>query len=140
MILPLLLLLLLLMMCYSFPFLCFCFFCLLLLLLVVCLYVFFFSVFFVLFCFCFSFIKLVLYRFLAWFSISLTYLKSYTCNSLLYNNPKLYKHLLYPNKAQCHFFVYPKVGGGQLESLCYFDLHTHFVICTVFILSCNHLL
>ena len=28
---------------------------------------------------------------------------------------------------------YLKVGGGQLESLCYFDHHTHFIICTVFI-------
>ena len=33
-----------------------------------------------------------------------------------------------------------KVGGGQLESLCYFDHHTHFIICPVIIFSCNHLL
>ena len=36
-------------------------------------------------------------------------------------------------KAQCHFFVYLKVDGGQLESFCYFDHHTHFV-------TCNHVL
>ena len=47
---------------------------------------------------------------------------------------------LYPSKAQCHFFVYLKVGGGQLESLRYFDHHTHFITCTVIILSCNHVL
>ena len=67
--------------------------------------------------FFFSFIKLVLFRFLAWFSISLTNLDLYTCNSVLYMNPRLYKNslhfLLYPNKAQCHFFVYLKVGVGQ---------------------------
>ena len=99
------------------------------------------------FCFCFlfiliyfslcsSFIKLVLFRSLARFSISLTYLNLHKCNSLLYINPRLYKHVLHLlifNKAQCHFLVYFKVGGGQLESLCYFDHHTHFIICTVFI-------
>ena len=31
-------------------------------------------------------------------------------------------------------------NGGQLESLPYFDRYTHFIICTVIILSCNHLL
>ena len=31
-------------------------------------------------------------------------------------------------------------GGGQLESLRYFDHHTHFMTCTVIILSCNHVL
>ena len=55
-----------------------------------------------------------------------------------------YTHfLLYPSKAQCHqchFFVYLKVGGGQLERLCYFDHHTHFITRTVIILPCNHVL
>ena len=36
--------------------------------------------------------------------------------------------------------VYLKVDGGQLESLCYFDHHTHFLTCIVIILSCNHVL
>ena len=31
-------------------------------------------------------------------------------------------------------------SGGQLESLCYFDHHTHFLTCTVIILSCNRVL
>ena len=44
------------------------------------------------------------------------------------------------SKAQCHFYVYLKVDGGQLESLCYFDHQTHFMTCTVIILSCNHVL
>ena len=42
--------------------------------------------------------------------------------------------------SQVSFLIYLKVGGGQLESLRYFDHHTHFIICTVIILSCNHLL
>ena len=69
----------------------------------------------VVFLFCFVFLvsfvlfftKLVLLRFLAWFSISLTYLNLYTCNFLLCISPRLYRHflhfLLYPNIAQCHF-------------------------------------
>ena len=96
----------------------------------------FFLLFFIYFSLCSSFIKLVLFRSLAWFSISLTSLNLHKCNSLLYINPRLYKHLLHLlifNKAQCHFLVYFKVGGGQLESLCYFDHHTHFIICSVFI-------
>ena len=32
------------------------------------------------------------------------------------------------------------VDGGQLESFCYFDHHTHFLTCIVIILSCNHVL
>ena len=28
--------------------------------------------------------------------------------------------------------------GGQLESFCYFDHHTHFLARIVIILSCNH--
>ena len=121
-------------MCCPFPFF-------LLVVFVCCLFVcwFFLCVFlcflFIYFLFCSSFIKLVLVRFLARFSISLTYLYLHKCNSLLYINPRLYKHFLhlYLNKVQFHFFVYLKVGGGQLESLCYFDHHTHFIICTVFI-------
>ena len=50
------------------------------------------------------------------------------------------KGLAYPSKAQCRFFVYLKVDGGQLESLRYFDHHTHFITRTVIILSCNHVL
>ena len=109
------------------------------LLLVVCMLLAFCVCFFFVFIYfslCSSFIKLVLFRSLARFSISLTYLNLHKCNSLLYINPMLYKrllHLLIFNKAQCHFLVYFKVGGGQLESLCYFDHHTHFIICTVFI-------
>ena len=82
----------------------FCF-CLLLLLLFVCLYVLFFSL----------FAKLVLFRFLAWFSIIISnMLTLYTSNFLLYISPRLYKHfLLYPSKPQCHFFICLKVGGGQ---------------------------
>ena len=64
----------------------------------------------------------------------------YICN-FLYISPRLYKHfLLHPSKAQCHFFINVKVDGGQLESLCYFDYHTHFITHTVIIISCNHVL
>ena len=123
------------MMCCPFPLLLF-------VVVVGCLYVacFFVCVLFFVFIYfslCSSFIKLALFRSLARFSISLTYLNLHKCDSLLlYINPRLYKHLLHLlifNKAQCHFLVYFKVGGGQLESLCYFDHHTHFIICTVFI-------
>ena len=31
-------------------------------------------------------------------------------------------------------------NGGQLESFCYFDHHTHFLACIVIILSYNHVL
>ena len=91
-------------MCCPFPFFLFVVVvgCLFVCMLFFC--VFFWFLFIYLFLFCSSFIWLVLFRFLAWFSL-----------------------------AQCHFFVYLKVGGGQLESLCYFDHHTHFIICTVFI-------
>ena len=117
------------MMCCPFPFFLF----------VVCLFVHlccFFAFFFVFIylLFCSSFIKLVLFRFLARFSISRTYLNLHKCNSLLYilgsTNIPTFSNI---SIAQCHFFVYLKVGGGQLESLCYFDHHTHFIICTVFI-------
>ena len=50
---------------------------------------------FIYFSLCSSFIKLVLFRSLARFSISLTYLNLHKCNSLLYINPRLYKHLLH---------------------------------------------
>ena len=122
-------------MCCPFPFLLF-------VVVVGCLYVacflcmLFFVFVFIYFSLCSSFIKRVLFRSLARFSISLTYLNLHKCNSLLYINPRLYKHLLHLlifNEAQCHFLVYFKVGGGQLESLRYFDHHTHFIICTVFI-------
>ena len=122
---------------FSFPLVCCCCWLFVCCLLFVCAF----------FCFCFlfiliyfslcsSFIKLVPFRSLARFSISLTYLNLHKYNSLLYINPRLYKHLLHLlifNKAQCHFLVFFKVGGGQLESLCYFDHRTHFIICTVFI-------
>ena len=65
-------------------------------------------------------------------------LNFYTCKFFLYISPRLYKHfLLDPVKAQCYFFVFLKVDGGQLESLRYFDHHTHFITRTVIILSCN---
>ena len=82
---------------------------------------------FIYFSLCSSFIKLVLFRSLAWFSISLIYLNLHKCNSLLYINPRLYKHLLHLlifNKAQCHFLVYFKVGGAWFSiSLIYLNLH-----------------
>ena len=116
---------------------CCSFFCLLFVVaavVVVCL-------FFCMFVFSSPFAKLVLYRFRAWFSISLTCLSYihviFFCTLFL---GSIKKFLLYPSKAQCHFFVYIKVGGGQLESLRYFDYHTHFMTCTVIILSCNHVL
>ena len=60
----------------------------------------------------------------------------YTCDFFLYISPTLYKRfLLYLSKAQCHFFVYLKVDGGQLESFRYFDHHTHFITCYY----CNYL-
>ena len=105
---------------------------------VVCLFVcsFFFFFFFS------PFAKLVLYRFLTWFSISLICLSYihviFFCTLVLGSRNVFF--FLYPSKAQCHFFVYLKVGGGQLESLRYFDHHTHFITCTVIILSCNHVL
>ena len=117
-------------------FLCVWLFFFLLLFLFIYLVIYLFIYLFIYFSLCSSFIKLVLFRSLPRFSISLTYLNLHKCNSLLYINPRLYKHLLHLlifNKAQCHFLVYFKVGGGQLESLCYFDHHTHFIICTVFI-------
>ena len=63
------------MMCCPFPFFLF-------VVVVVCLFVVFFFVFIYLL-FCSSFIKLVLFRFLARFSISRTYLNLHKCNSLL---------------------------------------------------------
>ena len=67
------------MMCCPFPFFLF-------VVVVVCLYVVFLLFFFVFIylLFCSSFIKLVLFRFLAQFSISRTYLNLQKCNSLLY--------------------------------------------------------
>ena len=38
------------------------------------------------------------------------------------------------------FSVYLKVDGGQLESLCYFGHHTHFITYIVIILSYDHVL
>ena len=69
-------------------------------------------------------------------------LNLYTCNfffcTLVLGSTNIF---YYPSvKAQCHFFVYLKVDGGQLESFCYFDHHTHFLTCIVIVLSCNHVL
>ena len=104
---------------------CFCL-VLLLLLLFVCLFA----------CsFFFPFAKLVLFRFLSWFSISLTcsnYINVTFFCTLLLGSTNIFYYT--PVKAQCHFFVYLKVDGGQLESFCYFDHHTHFFS------SCNHVL
>ena len=52
-------------------------------------------------------------------------------NTLVLDSTNIFYYI--PVKAQCHFFVYLKVDGGQLESFCYFDHHTHFV-------TCNHVL
>ena len=72
----------------------------------------------------FPFAKLVRFRFLSWFSISLTCSIYIHVIFFLYISPRLYKYfLLFPSKAQCHFFVYLKVDDGQLESLPYFDHH-----------------
>ena len=89
----------------------------------------------------FPFAKLVLFRFLCWFS-------SLTCSiyihvtflfcTLVLGSTNIFYYT--PLKAQCHFFVYLKVDGGQLESFCFFDHHTHFLTCIVIILSCNHVL
>ena len=75
----------------------------------------------------FPFAKLVLFRFLSWFSISLTcsiyiHVTSFFC-TLVLGSTNIFYYI--PVKAQCHFFVYLKVDGGQLESFCYFDHHTH---------------
>ena len=106
---------------------CFCLLLLLLLLLFVCLFV----------CSFFPFAKLVLFRFLSWFS-SLTcpiyiHATSFFC-TLVLGSSNIFYYL--PVKAQCHFFVYLEVDGGQLESFCYFDHHTHFLnlYCNYFIL------
>ena len=94
----------------------FCFCLLLLLLLLVCLLV----------CSFFPFAKLVLFRFLSWFSKSLTcsvYIRHviFFCTLVLGSTNIFY----YIAIKLCHFFVYLKVDSGQLESLCYFDHHTH---------------
>lgn len=82
--------------------------------------------------FFFPFAELVLFRFLAWFSTCSIYIHVFFC---VYISPKLYKHfLLYPSQAQCHFFISLKVDGVQLESLSYFDHHTHLITCDYFIL------
>ena len=89
----------------------------------------------------FPFAKLVLFRFLSWFSISLTcsiYIHVTFFCTLVLGSTNIFYYI--PVKAQCHFFVYLKVDGGQLESFCYFDHHTHFLTCIVIILSCNHVL
>ena len=113
---------------FSFVFVCRCYCC-------CCLFVCMFLLIFP------PFAKLVLYRFLTWFSISLICLSYihviFFCTLVLGSRNVFF---LYPSKARCHFFVYLKVGGGQLESLRYFDHHTHFITCTVIILSCNHVL
>ena len=87
----------------------------------------------------FPFAKLVLFRFLSWFS-SLTcsiYIHvTFFCTLVLASTNIFY----YIPVNLCHFFVYLKVDGGQLESRCYFDHHTHFLTCIVIILSCNHVL
>ena len=88
----------------------------------------------------FPFAKLVLFRFLSWFS-SLTcsiYIHVTFFCTLVLGSTNIFYYT--PVKAQCHFFVYLEVDGGQPESFCYFDHHTHFLTCIVIILSCNHVL
>ena len=69
-------------------------------------------------------------------------LNLYTCNFFFCTSVLGSTNIFYyiPVKAQCHFFVYLEVDGGQLESFCYFDHRTHFLTCIVIILSCNHVL
>ena len=89
----------------------------------------------------FPFAKLVLFRFLSWFSISLTcsiYIHVTFFWTLVLGSKSIFYYI--PVKAQCHFFVYLKLDGGQLESFCYFDHHTNFLPCIVIALSCNHVL
>ena len=116
---------------YDDVFFSFCF-CLLLLLLLLFVWLFVWSF--------FPFAKLVIFRFLYWFSISLTcsiYIHvTFFCTLVLGSTNIFY----YIPVNLCHFFVYLKVDGGQLESRCYFDHHTHFLTCIVIILSCNHVL
>ena len=50
-------------------------------------------------------------------------------------NSSIFKHNLKQSKQ-----TIMNISGGQLESLRYFDHHTHFITCTVIILSCNHVL
>ena len=83
---------------------CFCLL-LLLLLLFVCLFV----------CSFFAFAKLVLFRFLSWFSIFLTCSihihVTFFCTIVLASTNIFY---YIPVKAQCHFFVYLKLDGVLL--------------------------
>ena len=64
----------------------------------------------------------------------------YTCNIVLHISPRLYKHSLQYVKLSVISSFYLIVGGGQLESFCYFDHHTHLITRTLVILFCNHLL
>ena len=120
---------------------CFCFFLFLFVVVVaavaVCLSVCMFFFFF----FFSPFAKLALFRFLPWFSISLKcsiYIHIVFVCTLDQGSTCKY-FLLYPSQAQCRFFLYLKVDGGQLESLRYFNHHAHFITRTaVIILSCNH--
>ena len=63
-----------------------------------------------------------------------------TFKKVLYISPRLYKHSLLHVKLSVLSLFYLKVGGGQLESLRYFDHHTHLITGTVIILFCNRLL
>ena len=82
----------------------------------------------------FPFAKLVLYRFLTWFSVSLTCLSyihvTFFCTLVLGSTDIVY---YIPLKLSVISSFTLKVGGGQLESLRYFDHHTHFMTCTVII-------
>ena len=64
----------------------------------------------------------------------------YTCNFVLYISPRLYKHSLQCVKFSVISSFYLIVGGGQVESFCFFDHHTYLITRTLVILFCNHLL
>ena len=64
----------------------------------------------------------------------------YTRNIVLYINPRLYKHSLQYVKFSVISSFDLIVGGGQVESFCYFDHHTHLITHSLVILFCNHLL
>ena len=85
------------MMCCPFPFFLFVVVgCLYVVFWCVCVCVFFLFIYlFIYFSLRSSFIKLALFRSLARFSISVTYVNLHKCNSLLYINPRLYKQLLH---------------------------------------------
>ena len=93
-----------------------------------------------------AFFSFLFFFLLVWFvliSLLVQYFSKvplYTCNFVLYISPRLYKHSLQCVKFSVITSFYLIVGGGQLESVCYFDHHTYLITRTLVILFCNHLL